>query len=221
MSLDADLRLWRAILGQVHDHATDLAAADSLPEAAVRSAMASIMTESMGGRSTAARDAAALLATAQERLGVLDPAAAAMVGFNEYIHLLSTGEHEKALAFAQARRSDSGDGVGIWTSTVAEHRNYNGRLAVDRETREICEKAVRRLEELGCVVEEFAPDLGAIDEAFMVLRSQYFIVSHAKLMETHRDQIKPDIIWNTEKGLAQKPEQIAWAVRPPKRNCGI
>lgn len=129
VSLDADLRLWRAILGQVHDHATDLAAADSLPEAAVRSAMASIMTESMGGRSTAARDAAALLATAQERLGVLDPAAAAMVGFNEYIHLLSTGEHEKALAFAQARRSDSGDGVGIWTSTVAEHRNYNGRLA--------------------------------------------------------------------------------------------
>jgi len=94
---------------------------------------------------------------------------------------------------------------------VAFTTDFNGQIPVDRETREICARAVRRLEDLGCVVEEFAPDLGAIDEAFMVLRSQYFIVSHHQLMQTHRDQIKPDIIWNTEKGLAQKPEQIAWA----------
>lgn len=131
--LDAHLRLWRAVLGQAHVGSSDLPAADVHPEAAVRSAMAAIMTESMNGRSDAANDAAALLASVQDRLGVLDPAAAAMLGFGEYIHLLSLGDHEKALEVAQEHRSTAGDGVGIWTSTVAEHRNYNGRLAEARQ----------------------------------------------------------------------------------------
>ena len=63
------------------------------------------------------------------------------------------------------------------------------------------------------MVEEFAPDLGAIDEAFMVLRSQHFVVDRELQMQTHREMIKPDIIWNAEKGLAQTPSRIAWAER--------
>lgn len=96
---------------------------------------------------------------------------------------------------------------------VAYSSNYNGSLAVERETRAICEAAVRRFEELGCVVEEFAPDLGEIEEAFMVLRSQHFVVDRELQLQTHRDLVKPDIVWNTEKGLAQTPSQIAWAER--------
>jgi len=45
---------------------------------------------------------------------------------------------------------------------IAYSPDYNGKLLVERETRAICEAAVRRFEDLGCVVEEFAPDLGAI-----------------------------------------------------------
>ena len=63
------------------------------------------------------------------------------------------------------------------------------------------------------MVEEFAPDLGAIDEAFMVLRSQHFVVDRELQMQTHREMIKPDIIWNAEQGLAQTPSRIAWAER--------
>jgi amidase len=96
---------------------------------------------------------------------------------------------------------------------IAYSSNYGGKLAVDRETREICERAVRRFEEMGCVVEEFAPDLGAIQDAFMVLRSQHFVVDRELQLQAHRDQLKPDIIWNTEKGLGQTPSQIAWAER--------
>ena len=96
---------------------------------------------------------------------------------------------------------------------VAWSSNYNGKLAVDRETREICERAVRRFEELGCVVEEFAPDLGDIEEAFMVLRSQHFVVDRELQIAANRDLFKPDIIWNTEKGLAQTPSRLAWAER--------
>src|SRR5690348_9377552 len=96
---------------------------------------------------------------------------------------------------------------------IAYTSDYGGRIPVDRETREICARAVRRFEELGCIVEEYAPDLGAIDEAFMVLRSQHFLVDRELQMQTHRDLLKSDIIWNTERGLAQTPGRIAWAER--------
>jgi amidase len=96
---------------------------------------------------------------------------------------------------------------------IAYSSNYGGKLAVDRETREICERAVRRFGELGCVVEEFDPGIGAIQDAFMVLRSQHFVVDRELQLQAHRDQLKPDIVWNTEKGLGQTPSQIAWADR--------
>ena len=100
---------------------------------------------------------------------------------------------------------------------IAWTPDYGGKLKVDRETRAICEQAVRRFEEAGCVVEEFAPDLGAIEEAFMVLRSQHFVVDRELQLQTHRDLIKPDIVWNTEQGLAQSPSRLAWAERERAR----
>ena len=96
---------------------------------------------------------------------------------------------------------------------VAWSPNYGGALSVDRETRDICEKAAYRFQEMGCIVEEFHPDLGALEDAFMVLRSQHFVVDRELQLQAHRDLIKPDIIWNTEKGLAQTPSQLAWADR--------
>jgi amidase len=96
---------------------------------------------------------------------------------------------------------------------VAYTGDYNGRLTVDRETRAICAQAVRRLEEAGCVVEEYAPDLGGIEEAFMVLRAQQFVVDRELQLQAHRDMLKPDIVWNTEQGLDQTPSRLAWAER--------
>jgi hypothetical protein len=55
------------------------------------------------------------------------------------------------------------------------------------------------------VVEEVAPDLGELVEAFLVLRSQSFVVDRELQLQTMRDQLKPDIIWNTERGLAVTP----------------
>ena len=70
---------------------------------------------------------------------------------------------------------------------------FGGKVLVDRETREICANAVRRFENLGAVVEEAAPDLGGIGEAFLVLRSQHYVVDRELLLKTHRHLIKPDI----------------------------
>src|SRR3954454_24728978 len=43
---------------------------------------------------------------------------------------------------------------------VAFTADYNGRASVDREVRELCSKAARHFEELGCIVEEASPDIG-------------------------------------------------------------
>ena len=96
---------------------------------------------------------------------------------------------------------------------VAFTPDFGGKVPMDSETREICAAAAQRFEELGCVIEETTPDLGDIDEVFLALRSQQFVIDRELQLQSHRDQIKPDIIWNTERGLEQTPSRLAWAER--------
>ena len=96
---------------------------------------------------------------------------------------------------------------------VAFTANFGGALPVDRETREICAREVRRFEAAGCIVEEAWPELGPVDEIFLALRSQHFVVDRELQIATHRSQIKADIIWNTEQGLQQSASRLAWAER--------
>src|SRR5947199_2827738 len=96
---------------------------------------------------------------------------------------------------------------------VAFTADYNGRMPIDREVREICTKAARRFEELGCIVEETSPDIGGADEAFHILRGQHLVVDRELQLRQHRDKLKPDIVWNTERGLNQTPSDIARAER--------
>ncbi|HLH89271.1 MAG TPA: amidase family protein [Xanthobacteraceae bacterium] len=96
---------------------------------------------------------------------------------------------------------------------VAFTADFAGKVPVDRETREICAAAARRFEELGAIVEETAPDLGDIEPTFLALRSQHFVVERELMLATHRDQIKPDIVWNTERGLRATPSELAAAER--------
>jgi len=112
----------------------------------------------------------------------------------------------------------------------APHRSFAARLPADcAEARrlyadfaarcrstgdagDLC-RAARRFEELGSVVEEAAPDLGNIATGLSHLESQHFVVERELMLATHRDQIKPDIIWNAEHGLRQSPSELAAAER--------
>ncbi|MBK1662208.1 amidase [Paracraurococcus ruber] len=93
------------------------------------------------------------------------------------------------------------------------YSTFDGSLAIDRESRALCEAAARRFTEAGCAVEEVRLDLGGLQEAFLALRSQQFVVDREKQLETQRDLLKPDIVWNTERGLAGTPSRLAWAER--------
>ena len=96
---------------------------------------------------------------------------------------------------------------------VAFTANFGGRLPVERETRAICADAMRFFRDAGCVVEEAFPELGPVEDVFLALRSQQFVVAQEARLQSNRGDLKSDIIWNTEQGLAQTPSRLAWAER--------
>ena len=60
--------------------------------------------------------------------------------------------------------------------------------------------------------------LKAAEPIFQVLRALLFASPFGPLLETHRDLLKPDVIWNIEKGLALTADEIGRAERSSKLN---
>src|SRR3954451_16713653 len=79
---------------------------------------------------------------------------------------------------------------------------------VDPEVASICRAAAFRFQELGAIVEETHPDLSEAHDTFQVLRAVTFAVSYAGLLKKHRDEIKPEVIWNIEQGLSCSIDDI-------------
>ena len=88
-----------------------------------------------------------------------------------------------------------------------------GLLPVDREVAAVCAGAVETLAGAGLAVEEACPDLSGTLDTFQTLRAALFAADKGELLETHRDALKPEIIWNIEKGLALDADRIARAER--------
>ncbi len=85
---------------------------------------------------------------------------------------------------------------------VAWSADFGGITPVDPEVRRITEAAAKRFEALGAVVEEACPDYSGTHEAFQTLRGISFATGHAEHYRNHKDKLKPDVIWNIEKGHA-------------------
>ena len=83
-----------------------------------------------------------------------------------------------------------------------------GYVPVDAETADISEAAARRFVDLGAEVEAACPDLRDAEETFDILRAEQFAASKQPLLESHRDQLKPEVIWNIEHGLAMTADVI-------------
>jgi amidase len=88
-----------------------------------------------------------------------------------------------------------------------------GILPVEREVAEICAAAVRRFEGIGARLEPACPDLGDAPDIFQTLRAAGFATSMADHYANHRDKLKPEIIWNIEKGMRLSIEEIGRAER--------
>jgi amidase len=86
-----------------------------------------------------------------------------------------------------------------------------GITPVDPEVAALTRKAAARFAEAGVIVEDAHPDLSEAHDCFHVLRAFDFAISKAELLRTKRDLLKPEVIWNIEKGLELSVEQIARA----------
>ncbi len=86
-----------------------------------------------------------------------------------------------------------------------------GITPVDREVADLVMAAARKLEAAGIIVEEAHPDLHETMPCFQTLRATGFATGMRQLLTNHRDKLKPEVIWNIEKGLNLSGEEIAIA----------
>ena len=88
-----------------------------------------------------------------------------------------------------------------------------GGSPIDRETRQICRAAMKTFADLGAAVDEITFDVADLEDTFLALRSQQFVIDRELQLQSQRARIKGDIIWNTELGLAQSTSDLARAER--------
>jgi amidase len=88
-----------------------------------------------------------------------------------------------------------------------------GFLPIDPEVRDIAAAAAQRFAGLGAVVEEKSPDFRGAAEIFQTLRAVRFVTSYAPLLGEHRARLKPEVVWNIEKGQKLDAETIGRAAR--------
>ena len=87
-----------------------------------------------------------------------------------------------------------------------------GGLPLDRRVRAVLEAQRQTFEALGCIVEDACPDLTGADEVFLVIRAWKNWSTLAPLLEKHRSQMKPEVIWEIEFGATLTAAQIADAL---------
>jgi amidase len=96
---------------------------------------------------------------------------------------------------------------------LAFSADLGGITPVDAEVAAICRAAAARFAELGAEVVEACPDLSAAAEAFTTLRAEAFVAGRGPLLERHRDRLKPEVVWNIERGLELAAGEIGRAER--------
>jgi len=104
--------------------------------------------------------------------------------------------------------------------------DLGGITPVDPEVAALCAAAAERLAAQGFELVELAqvpagqrPDFAEAPETFQTLRAAGYAAGKAELLASHRDQLKPEVIWNIEKGMALTADSIGAALRAQGRLC--
>lgn len=88
-----------------------------------------------------------------------------------------------------------------------------GIVPVEPEVKAICRDAMRHFEAIGARVEEACPDFTGALDAFQTLRATLVAAALGHHLPNQRNRIKPDIVWNIEKGQTQTAEDTVRAER--------
>jgi amidase len=83
---------------------------------------------------------------------------------------------------------------------IAWSLDLGGAFPVDPRVTAVLESQRETFTDLGCLVDDAAPDLREADECFKTWRAWQFELGRGELVERHRDQVKDTVIWNVEEG---------------------
>jgi amidase len=76
-----------------------------------------------------------------------------------------------------------------------------GGVPLDPAVRSALESKRQVFEDLGCIVEDVAPDFTGAEDVFQKLRAFLLATSNADTFEAEKSQMKPEAVWNIEQGL--------------------
>jgi len=87
-----------------------------------------------------------------------------------------------------------------------------GGLPVDRRVRQVLETQRTTFETLGCIVEDVCPDMRDADSIFLTIRAWRTAATLGPLLEGHRHLMKPEAIFEIERGLAISRDEVEQAL---------
>ena len=108
------------------------------------------------------------------------------------------------------RIPDALSGVDLGSLKVAFSADL-GCAPLDNDIKKVFESRTAAFAGLFAESHERDPDLSDVHEAFEILRAVQFVAAHKEKLENSRDQLGPNVINNTERGLKYSLPDVAWA----------
>ena len=165
----------------------------------------------VGMRPTPGRCAATHATQVDNTLGVQGPMARNVADLALFLDAMSGDHPGDLLSKPRAQETFTSALRGPWTPRRVAYSADLGITPVDPEIAAITRAAADRLADAGVIVEDAHPDLSGAHECFHVLRAHSFAITHGQLFARHREQYKPDIVWNIEEGLRLSADDIVRA----------
>ncbi len=144
-------------------------------------------------------------------LGVEGPMARTVTDLALLLDAMSGDDHRDPRSLPAPKKSYRMALSGGWKPKRVAWSANLGITPVDPEVKAITEKAAKRFKEAGVIVEEAHPDFSEVHDCFGVLRAYSFATTKFELLKTHRDKLKPEVIWNIEKGLKLTMDELTRA----------
>jgi amidase len=135
------------------------------------------------------------------RLGVQGPMARNVADLALFLDALSGEDVRDPASLPKPHTPFLAQTLGGWRPGRVAFSADLGITPVDPEVAAIARRAALRFADLGAVVEDGHPDVSEAHDVFNVLRARGFALSKKGLLDRHRDQLKPEVIWNIEYGL--------------------
>ena len=100
-----------------------------------------------------------------------------------------------------------------WKPSKIAFSSNLGIAPVDSEVKSICTQAAEAWHQMGVSVEPACPDFTNAEKIFQTLRAALYVSRMAPLLDQYREQLKPEVVWNIEKGLNLSAGEIGEAQR--------